>query len=830
VQFQVVSTQPPTLTAITANTGTPGQTIQTTLTGTDFVLGATALTAGGTGVTVTAVNATSPTSLTATLVIASTAIAGTRALTVTTATGTSNALLFAVFPTLSSAVPGSGTQGTTVAVTLTGGGFVGGATTMGVGGTGVTAGTVTVTSSTTLNTTLTITAGAAPGGRNLTVTAGGGTSNAAAFTVLKTPTLTSIVPAYGIQGTTRTLTLNGADFVSGMTTVAVSGTAVTIGAVNVLSSAQLTAAVTIDAGAATGARGMTVAVAGGTSNAVTFTVVAVPALFSITPAFGLAGTSVSVTLTGSDFVAGGTTVIASGTDVAVSSVNVINTATLTAVLTIAGGATSGFRNVRAVTIGGASNTETFTVCCAIAPISGLPGTAVPVTVTGQGFVAGATAVTISGTGITIGGITVTSTTTLNTTLTIAAWAPPGARGVTVTTGAASGSVTFWVPATQVTDNSIHVPPNYYFFLPPARDNNYVDPIFGTAIERMSDATVSPDVAFGTGFLPFITDEYSTMTPFNQDNSRILGLHFSYFGLYSGIFDAAGHFIKDLPFAVTASTEPRWSLTDPNLLYFVNGNQLKQLNVSTDAISVVQTFAEYTSITGKGESDISFDGDHFVFLGDNQFVFVYEISTHSKGGVFDTGLRAFDSPGTARFNGIELFDRNMNFLRQVARAGGHMDVTRDDNGAEVLIWANSADPLATCPNAIVKIRLDTGLQTCILLLDQRLAFHVSGTDNIPGKPNSGWFFVDTYAPGDPDPATSAWAPYTNEILQVKLDGTQVRRLAHHRSRPNAGDTYDYQPRVSSSRDGSRIVFTSDYGLQSILGYSSLYADLYLIVVP
>ena len=74
------------------------------------------------------------------------------------------------------------------------------------------------------------------------------------------------------------------------------------------------------------------------------------------------------------------------------------------------------------------------------------------------------------------------------------------------------------------------------------------------------------------------------------------------------------------------------------------------------------------------------------------VFVYEISTDTKGPVFDTGGRGFDSlyitpnnnvtitwlePGTARSSGIEFFDRNMKFQRQVARAGGHMDVTRDD---------------------------------------------------------------------------------------------------------------------------------------------------------
>ena len=667
--------------------------------------------------------------------------------------------------------------------------------------------------------------------------------NFTAVPSLATPTLISIGPASRVRGQNVNVTLTGAGFVGGTTTgaatVIVSGTGVTASTVNVTNSTILTTTLTIAADAEMGARGLTVMTAGGTSNPVTFTVLAVPALLSISPAFGLPGATVSVTLTGSGFLAGATTVLASGTDVTVSAASVINAAALTATFTIASGATSGFRNVRAMTVGGTSNTLNFTVCCAIAPISGLPGTIVPVTLTGPSFVAGVTTVAIGGTGITIGALNVTNATTLTTTLTIAAGAPPGDRSVTVTTGSASGSVTFWVAATQVTDNSSRVPPNYYAFLPPATGISYVDPIFGSTIKRMSDATVSPDIAYGTGFLPFISNEYSTMSPFNSDNSRILALHFSYFGLYNGIFDGAGNFIKNLPFAVSASTEPRWSRTKPDILYFISGNQLKQLDISTDAISVLHTFAEYTSISGKGESDISFDGDHFVLIGNNRFVFVYEISSDSKGSTLDTEGRIFDSlyitpnnnvtiswydRGTARYTGIELFDRNMNFLRQAARAGGHMDVTRDDQGVEVLVWANSADAGATCPNSIVKIRLDNGQQTCILSLDQSLALHISGADN------SGWFFVDTYAPSDPAPSPGSWVPYTNEILQVKLDGTQVRRLAHHRSRPNAFDTYNYEPRVSASRDGSRIVFTSNYGLQSILGYSSLYSDIYLIILP
>jgi hypothetical protein len=174
----------------------------------------------------------------------------------------------------------------------------------------------------------------------------------------------------------------------------------------------------------------------------------------------------------------------------------------------------------------------------------------------------------------------------------------------------------------------------------------------------------------------------------------------------------------------------------------------------------------------------------------------------------------------RFTGIELFDRNMNFQRQLAHAGGHMDITRDVNGDEVLAWAGGGDPWpqTNCAAGVVKIRLSDGQQTCIWRADWSMALHVSAPDN------SGWVFVENYVPSDPIPPTG-WVAYTNEIIQVKLDGSEVRRLAHHRSRPL--NSYEYQPKTSVSRDGAKVVFTSNFNLQAILGYPSGYGDTYMM---
>src|SRR5579864_8609639 len=386
---------------------------------------------------------------------------------------------------------------------------------------------------------------------------------------------------------------------------------------------------------------------------------------------------------------------------------------------------------------------------------------------------------------------------------------------------------------QLTATGIELAPNYDTFVPPPVGVTYVDPTFGSTIKRVSNALAVPN-ADGGGNLTWIENEYSTMSPFNSDNSKFILVHQSYFALYDG----SGFYIHDLPFEVNASSEPRWSRKDNVTLYYHSGNMLKSYNISTGAIAVVHTFSEYSSISGNGEMDISSDGDHFVYCGDSRYIFVYQISTGKKFTAFDTAGRSFDSEyitpnnnvivswiqsGTVRYTGQELYDINMNFLRQVGHADGHKDVTRDTNGDEVLVWTNSNDPqpIPNCNNGIVKILLASGTQTCLTQLDWSLAVHISAPDG------NGSVFVDTEAPGNPESGASGWVAYTNEILQVKLDGSGVIRWAHHRSRPLNG--YNWQPKLSVSRDGTRLLYTSNFDLQVIDRYTADYSDTYMIAI-
>ena len=272
-------------------------------------------------------------------------------------------------PTLTSITPATGVQGATVAVTLVGTGFVAAGTTVVVSGADVVVSDVIVSSTTQLAADVWIAPDATVGERSVSVTTTEGTSNSRPFTVTAAvvtpgaPTLTSVTPDTGVQGTTVPVALVGTGFVVGATTVAVSGTGVTVSAVVVSSPTALTADLVLAVGATVSGRSVTVTTAAGTSSARPFTVTAAPGptLTSVSPTSGDQGDTVSVTLVGTGFVIGATTVAVSGTGVTVSAVVVASSTSLTADFGIAVGATLSARSVTVTTATGTSSARTFTV-------------------------------------------------------------------------------------------------------------------------------------------------------------------------------------------------------------------------------------------------------------------------------------------------------------------------------------------------------------------------------------------------------------------------------------------------------------------------------------
>ncbi len=453
--FTVVAPPAPTLTSIVPASETRGTSVSVTLTGTNFVTGSTvAATPAVAGFTISNVAVVSPTSITATFTSTTATALGNVNIDVVTAGGATNTLPFAINgPVLTSITPASGNRRSAVPIILAGTGLTG-TTAINVSGGGVTVTGLTVVSDSQVTATLNLSAGAAGGARNVTVTSPAGTSNAVTFTVIVPPgAVTSISPNTGAQGTSVPVIISGVGL-TGSTGVTVSGGGFTVTAFSVVNDNTINATFEIAPTAALTARNVIVSTAGGPSNPVTFTVVSpgTPTLTSITPASGLRGNAVFVTLTGTGFTPAGTTVhvTAPAAGLTISGVTVVNATTITATFTTTTAATTtiGPRSIYVTTPGGNTGTVTYNVTgpvlTGISPVSGVLGTTVPVTLSGSGLT-GTTAITVAGGGVTVNTITVVSDSTVTANFVIAATAAATARNVTVTApGGVSNAVTFTV--------------------------------------------------------------------------------------------------------------------------------------------------------------------------------------------------------------------------------------------------------------------------------------------------------------------------------------------------------------------------------------------------
>jgi hypothetical protein len=424
-----------------------GAAFSLTVNGTGFV-STSVVKFNGVAKTTTFVGATQ---LTAAITAADIATAGTATVTVTNPApggGTSANLSFTISaaagPTLTLIAPTSATAGgTAFTLTLTGTGFVAGAT---VNFGSIPAITPSSVTSTQIVAMIPAADFATAGTLNVTVTnpAGGGTSNAQTFTINNpAPTVTSLSPMSATAGGAAfSLTVNGTGFVS-TSVVKFNGVAKTT---TFVSATQLTAVITAADIATAGTANVTVtnpAPGGGTSGNLSFTINAAstPALTSLAPTSATEGAAAFIlTLTGTGFGSGAT--VNFGTSPAITPSSVTSTQ-IVATIPAADIATAGTVNITVTNPagGGTSNAQTFTInnpaptATSLSPASATAGgAAFTLTVNGTGFVS-TSVVKFNGAAKTT---TFVSATQLTAAITATDIATAGTATVTVTNPAPGG--------------------------------------------------------------------------------------------------------------------------------------------------------------------------------------------------------------------------------------------------------------------------------------------------------------------------------------------------------------------------------------------------------
>jgi Bacterial Ig-like domain/IPT/TIG domain len=454
----------PTVTALNTG-GTPSDTlgqgasqVNVTLTGTNFAHGAT-VTIEGTGVTAGATTVNSSTSLVVPITVASDAATGDRDVTVTNTDGQAatcaNCLTIATGPTFATLNPvtptsrGQGAQDQDFSISGTG--FQDGATVT-FSGTGVTAGTVTVDSPTSITTTIDVSSTAATGARDVFVTNPdfGRATCSGCFTVNPKPTITSLNPnALGQGVTNHDVVVTGTNFTSlnGGTVLSFSpSTGITINGAPTINvqGTQLTVNVTIASDAPIGARDVIVTNpdAGTSTCDDCFTVGKKPTLTSASPnQLGQGASAQPVTLTGTDFVSGATVSTPGGSGVSVGTVQFVDAQHLTVPLTVAADATVGTVALTVTNPDGGSATCSNCLTITAAPVVtsvgppsslGQGASNASLTLHGTGFQTGMT-IAVSGSGVTVTNpVTVTNATTATAVMSVSSNAAVGGRTITAT--------------------------------------------------------------------------------------------------------------------------------------------------------------------------------------------------------------------------------------------------------------------------------------------------------------------------------------------------------------------------------------------------------------
>jgi len=369
----------PSISSLSPTSGAVGASV--TITGTNFgsSQGSSTVKFNGTAATVTSWGSTS--------IVAKVPSGATTGNVVVTVSGVaSNGKSFTVVsaPSITTLSPPSGPVGASITVTGTNFGSSQGSGTVKFNGT---TGTPTNWNSTTIH--VPVPSGATTG--NVVVHASGVDSNGKSFTVLPTPTITSLSVPSGMIGDPVTITGTNFGSSQGSSTVTFNGTAATA-----TSWGTTSIATNVPAGASSG--NIVVTVSGVASAGMSFTVYVTPSISSLSPTSGAVGASVTINGTSFQASQGSSTVTFNG--VAATPTNWGNTQIKAPVP--AGATTGGV----VVTVDGlASNAVSFTVkptptIISASPMSGAAGVVVTIKGTNFGSSQGSSTVKFNGTSTT----------------------------------------------------------------------------------------------------------------------------------------------------------------------------------------------------------------------------------------------------------------------------------------------------------------------------------------------------------------------------------------------------------------------------------------------
>lgn len=396
----------------------------------------------------------------------------------------------------------------------------------------------------------------------------------------------------------------------------------------------------------------------------------------------------------------------------------------------------------------------------------------------------------------------------------------------------------------MTDGAVHAPPSsgtyayyatYGTFGPdqsgfPRAGEGFVDPVFGSTIKRLTNEMGQHSES----------EIYSKNGYFNANGTLV---HHRAPGSHNIISTSTGQVVRA---AVAFNYDSSFAPDDPDAWYYFafGDTTLYKYSVATGNRTVVKTFPGALASLGGSVDWIDRSGRYMVVnIGGATRVYDKQSDTLYAGSIPSTygsggGWRGISPDGNYVITSTPSVSSHSWKIDHASKSvsttpvlfwtlcGGHGDVVSATNGKTYYV---TFDCNSTGSIYAVDVSLPQSASNVTQQLSQnRKLIQLSSWSDVDGhfsRVSKGtlqdWVYGSVESGDDGfSSTTSSWRAYKQEIVMMNVLTGEVRRLAHHRSR-GLSSSYYAQPRVSSTWDGSVVVWTSNFGYSST-GYADLYA--------
>ncbi len=388
------------------------------------------------------------------------------------------------------------------------------------------------------------------------------------------------------------------------------------------------------------------------------------------------------------------------------------------------------------------------------------------------------------------------------------------------------------------------------FTPPGVGASYQDPNFGATVHVIG----GPKSLHG----------YSTPSPINANSTYAL-ISTNDKTLVVGLL--TGKIVREnVPVGIEGSM---WDAQDPKYLYGFSGAKIQRYDVTSGKTDTVANYSgKFKSVTPRGTGEISKDNwIPFNAPQENQVCaldvlnvktycavlpagFSVDFPTMAKGVDRTSGKRYLIVVGSGPFliysvnvaqARLDLEGRGPEDVLMEAGdhdgicetgetciGGGHGDTMEDSHGNQFLVTAIEGQ--SPCEYSLYSVQLNRGAQMGLPVefggglkrlmpmfrcgSDHWVDFHTGCAKKTPdcvvSITNEG--FNEVRRPDDPTPIRRS--PYVGEIVVVRDNGAEIRRLAQHRSIQFSNEEangYWSNPRAAISAEGAYVIASSNFGV-------------------